>query len=95
MTAYAHPEVRVDTAWVDAHKAEPGLRLVEVDVDTSAYDQGHIPGAIAWNWTTQLCDTVRRDIVLKEQFEELLAASGISNETIIVLYGDNNNWFAA
>jgi thiosulfate/3-mercaptopyruvate sulfurtransferase len=95
MARYAHPEVLVDTAWVDAHKADPKVRIVEVDVDTAAYDQGHIPGAIAWNWTTQLCDTVRRDIVPKDQFEELMAQSGIANDTTVVLYGDHNNWFAA
>ena len=58
MTGYAHPEMLVDTAWVEAHKRDPGVRLVEVDVDTSAYEQGHVPGSIGWNWTTQLCDTV-------------------------------------
>jgi thiosulfate/3-mercaptopyruvate sulfurtransferase len=68
---------------------------VEVDVDTSAYDEGHIPGAIAWSWKTDLCDTVRRDILSKEQFEELMSRSGVSNDTTLVLYGDNNNWFAA
>jgi len=95
MADYAHPEVLVDTAWVAQHKDDPAVRIVEVDVDTSAYEQGHIPGAIGWNWTTQLCDTVRRDIIPKEQFEELMRASGIGNDTTVVLYGDNNNWFAA
>ena len=69
MADYAHPEVLVDTAWVAAHKNDPGVRIVEVDVDTAAYEQGHIPGAIGWNWTTQLCDTVRRDIIPKDQVE--------------------------
>lgn len=95
MAGYAHPEVLVDTAWVAAHREDPDVRIVEVDVDTSAWEQGHVPGAIAWNWTTQLCDTVRRDIVPKDQFEELMARSGIANDTTVVLYGDNNNWFAA
>ncbi len=95
MADYAHPEVLVDTAWVAQHKDDPAVRVVEVDVDTSAYEQGHIPGAIGWNWTTQLCDTVRRDIIPKEEFEELMRASGIGNDTTVVLYGDNNNWFAA
>ncbi|MGH8607160.1 MAG: sulfurtransferase [Gammaproteobacteria bacterium] len=85
----------VDTAWVVGHKGDPGLRLVEVDVDTAAYDQGHIPGAIGWNWTSQLCDTVRRDIIPKADFEQLMADSGIGNGTRVILYGDNNNWFAA
>jgi thiosulfate/3-mercaptopyruvate sulfurtransferase len=66
-----------------------------VDVDTAAYDQGHVPGAIAWSWNTQLCDTVRRDILPQADFEQLMAASGITPETTVVLYGDNNNWFAA
>ena len=61
MAGYAHPEALVDTAWVAAHGNDAGVRLVEVDVDTSAYEQGHVPGAIAWNWTTQLSDQVRRD----------------------------------
>jgi thiosulfate/3-mercaptopyruvate sulfurtransferase len=95
MAQYAHPEVLVDTAWVAEHARDPNVRVVEVDVDTSAYDQGHIPGAIAWNWTTQLSDTVRRDIVPKDQFERLMAESGIGNDTTVILYGDNNNWFAA
>ncbi|GIX47500.1 MAG: sulfurtransferase [Candidatus Tectimicrobiota bacterium] len=95
MAEYAHPEVLVTTAWVDQHRNDPNVRIVEVDVDTTAYEQGHIPGAIAWNWTTQLCDTVRRDIIPKDQFERLMGQSGISNDTTVILYGDNNNWFAA
>jgi thiosulfate/3-mercaptopyruvate sulfurtransferase len=95
MAGYAVPEVLVDTAWVEDHKNDPKVRLVEVDVDTSGYDQGHVPGAIAWNWTTQLCDTVRRDIIPKDEFERLMARSGVGNDTTVVLYGDNNNWFAA
>ena len=95
MAQYAHPEVLVDTAWVAEHARDPDVRVVEVDVDTSAYEQGHIPGAIAWNWTTQLCDTVRRDIIPKDQFEKLMAESGVGNDTTVILYGDNNNWFAA
>jgi thiosulfate/3-mercaptopyruvate sulfurtransferase len=95
MAAYAHPEVLVDTNWVAEHGQDRGVRVVEVDVDTKAYDEGHIPGAVAWNWTTQLCDTVRRDIIPKDQFDELMASSGIGNDTTVILYGDNNNWFAA
>jgi thiosulfate/3-mercaptopyruvate sulfurtransferase len=95
MADYAHPEMLVETAWVEEHKHDPGIRIAEVDVDTSAYEQGHIPGAIAWNWTTQLCDTVRRDVIPKDQFEQLMAKSGIGNDTTVILYGDNNNWFAA
>jgi thiosulfate/3-mercaptopyruvate sulfurtransferase len=92
---YAHPEVLVSTDWVSKHAGDPNVRLVEVDVDAKAYDEGHVPGAIAWAWNTQLCDTVRRDILSKEQFEELMASSGIKPETTLVIYGDNNNWFAA
>jgi thiosulfate/3-mercaptopyruvate sulfurtransferase len=95
MTGYAFPEVLVETDWLAAHYADPGLRVAEVDVDTAAYQEGHIPGAVGWSWNTQLCDTVRRDILSKEAFEDLMAASGISNDTTVILYGDNNNWFAA
>jgi len=95
MTTYAHPEVLVTTVWLAEHLHDPRLRVVEVDVDTNAYDQGHIPGAIAWAWTTQLADQVRRDILSQAEFEDLLARSGISNDTTLILYGDNNNWFAA
>jgi thiosulfate/3-mercaptopyruvate sulfurtransferase len=80
--------------WVEQHKSDANLRLVEVDVDTSAYDQGHIAGAIAWNWQSQLCDNVRRDILTKEAFGKLMAESGIGVDTTVILYGDNNNWFA-
>jgi thiosulfate/3-mercaptopyruvate sulfurtransferase len=95
MSGYAHPEMLVDTAWVAEHGQDPDARIVEVDVDTSAYDEGHIPGAIAWDWTNQLCDTVQRDIIPKLQFERLMEESGISAQTTVILYGDNNNWFAA
>ena len=95
MAAYAHPEVLVNTEWVAAHAQDPNVRVVEVDVDTKAYEEGHVPGAMAWAWNTQLCDTVVRDILPKAQFEALLSQSGIGTGTTVVLYGDNNNWFAA
>ena len=95
MAEYAHPEVLVTTDWVAHNLNSPNLRLVEVDVDTTAYDQGHIPGAVSWNWQTQLQDNIRRDVIDRSTLEQLLGASGISNETTILLYGDNNNWFAA
>jgi thiosulfate/3-mercaptopyruvate sulfurtransferase len=95
MSEYAHPEVLVSTEWVAEHSKDPNVRLVEVDVDTSAYDQGHIAGAVGWNWQTQLQDGVRRDLIDKAALEDLLGRSGISNDTTIILYGDNNNWFAA
>jgi thiosulfate/3-mercaptopyruvate sulfurtransferase len=95
MSEYAHPEVLVSTEWVASHGNDPKIRLVEVDVDTSAYEQGHIAGAVGWNWQTQLQDGVRRDLITKEALEDLLSRSGISNDTTVILYGDNNNWFAA
>ena len=95
MTDYAHPEVLVSTDWVAQHHNDPNVRIAEVDVDTKAYVEGHVPSAMAWAWNTQLCDTVRRDILPKSDFEALMANSGISNDTAVILYGDNNNWFAA
>ncbi len=94
MADYAHPEVLVTTDWVAQHGSDAGIRLVEVDVDTAAYDEGHISGAVGLNWQTQLCDQVRRDILTKEQFEQLCQDNGISNDTTVIFYGDNNNWFA-
>jgi len=95
MSGYKHPEVLVTTDWVAQNLNAPNLRLVEVDVDTTAYDKGHIPGAVGWNWQTQLQDPVRRDLIEKSELERLLGESGISKDTTIILYGDNNNWFAA
>lgn len=95
MARYAHPEVLVETDWLSGKLSDRSIRIVEVDVDTAAYDLGHIPGAIAWAWNTQLCDTQVRDILPKQELEALLSKSGIGPETTIVLYGDNNNWFAA
>ena len=87
--------VLVSTDWVAQHAADPSVRVIEVDVDTTAYDQGHVSGAAGWNWNTQLCDTLVRDIVQKQALEDLLGKTGVDNKTTIVLYGDNNNWFAA
>ena len=95
MSEYAHPEVLVSTQWLADHSGDPKIRLVEVDVDTTAYDQGHIADAVGWNWQTQLQDNIRRDLIDKATLERLLGQSGISNDTRIILYGDNNNWFAA
>ena len=95
MAQYAHPESLVSTEWVAERGGDDGVRLVEVDVDTGAYEQGHIEGAVGWDWTDQLQDTLNRDIISKSDMEELLGGSGIGNETTVILYGDNNNWFAA
>ena len=94
MKGYAHPETLVETAWLEERLGQGGLRVVEVDVDTRAFEEGHVPGAVGWNWRTQLCDPVRRDIVPRQAFEKLLSDSGIGLATTVVLYGDNNNWFA-
>lgn len=94
MTAYANPEVLVDTQWVQDHLGDPKVRLLEVDVDTSAYDQGHIPGAVGLNWKRDLETALERDIASKTQFEQVMSRAGISNDSTVVLYGDNNNWFA-
>ena len=95
MADYAHPESLVSTEWVAEHGGDANVRLVEVDVDTSAYEQGHIAGAVGWNWQSQLQQPVRRDLASKEEIEQLLGSSGIGNDTTVILYGDNNNWFAA
>jgi len=92
---YAHPETLVSTQWVEENMGNDSVRVVEVDVDTHAYAEGHIEGAIGWDWSRQLCDTVHRDIIPRDAFERLMRESGISNDTTVVLYGDNNNWFAA
>lgn len=89
------PETLVTTDWAADHLNDESIRFVEVDVNTKSYNSGHIPGAIGWNWKEQLQDQLRRTIASKEDFEQLLQNSGIDNDTTIVLYGDNNNWFAA
>ena len=88
-------ESLVDAEWVEAHAGDPGIVLVEVDEDTSAYDKGHIRNAIKIDWKKDLQDPVRRDFVDRVGFEKLLSARGISNDDTVVLYGGNNNWFAA
>ena len=88
-------DVLVDADWVEAHLADEGVVLVEVDEDTTAYDKGHIPSAIKIDWKKDLQDPVRRDFVDSRGFEELLSSRGIGNDDLVVLYGGNNNWFAA
>jgi len=85
----------VDVEWAVAHLDDPSVVFVEVDEDVSAYDKGHLEGAVRLDWRTELQDQVRRDFVDQQQFSELLSAKGISNDNTVVLYGGNNNWFAA
>ena len=85
----------VSTSWAREHLEDPKVRFLEVDVDTDAYDTGHLPGATGINWKSQLTDPVMRDLVSREELQSLLRAAGVDDDTTIVLYGDNNNWFAA
>src|ERR1700733_4546185 len=95
MSQYVHPESLVDTNWVHEHANDPNVKIVEVDVVTNIYEQGHIKNAIGWNWQLDLQDRVQRDVVDPRTFAELCRRSGINNDDTVVLYGDNNNWFAA
>jgi thiosulfate/3-mercaptopyruvate sulfurtransferase len=88
-------DVLVSADWAEENLNTPGVVFVEVDEDTTAYDGGHIPGAVKLDWKNDLQDPIRRDFVSKEQFEKLLSGVGISNDDTVVLYGGNNNWFAA
>ncbi len=92
---YKDAAVLVDADWVEQHRNDDNVKLIEVDVDLNGYDEGHIPGAVAWNWTSQLNDQLRRDLPSREQLQQLLRDSGVKNDDTIILYGDNNNWFAA
>src|SRR5262245_37063200 len=95
MDAYANPAALVSTDWVADHLRDPHVRLLEVDVDTTAYGRGHVQGAVGINWTSQLADPIRRDIPDQAAFERLMRKCGVSNEMHVIFYGDNNNWFAA
>ncbi len=95
MAEYSHPESLVTVDWVAEHGNDANVRLVEVDVDTSAYDEGHIAGAVGWNWQSQLQASLRRDLISGPELEALLGVAGIDTNTTVILYGDNNNWFAA
>ena len=88
---YAHPEVLVDTGWLSEHLKDPGVRVAEVSEDVTLYGQGHIPGAVHFNWKTQLQDPVRRDWISQGEFETLLGGNGVGPGTTLVLYGDKNN----
>jgi thiosulfate/3-mercaptopyruvate sulfurtransferase len=95
MTDYAHPEVLVDTAWVEAHHRDDGVRVVEVDEDVLLYLQGHVPGALQLDWHTELQRSDVRDFVDADAFGVLMEEKGISNDTTVILYGDKSNWWAA
>ena len=88
-------KVLVSAEWAENNLGQPGLVFVEVDEDTTAYDGGHIPGSVKVDWRLELQDPVRRDFVDRTNFEKLLSAKGISNDDTVILYGGNNNWFAA
>jgi thiosulfate/3-mercaptopyruvate sulfurtransferase len=93
---YVHSEVIVDTDWVVSHSTDPKVRIAEVDYDpTPNYNQGHVPGSVLFDWKKDINDPVRRDILSRQQLEELFSRAGVSNDTTLALYGDFNNWFAA
>jgi thiosulfate/3-mercaptopyruvate sulfurtransferase len=94
MAEYANPDVLVETEWLEKNLEDSSLVPVEVDEDTTAFEKGHIPGAVSLNWLTELHDSLRRDFVSRDQLAQLLGAKGISSDHTIVLYGGNNNWFA-
>jgi len=92
---YAHPETLVSTEWLADHLTDGTLRIIDVDEDTGAYDKNHIPGSVGWNWTTDLHTEVGRDYLDRAALGQLLGAAGVTDDTTVVLYGGNNNWFAA
>ena len=95
MSDYVHGDALVDTDWVTAHIEDPKVRLIEVDEDTTAYERGHIRSAVGWNWFTDMHDRLRRDYVDQAGLSSLLQRAGVGADTTVVLYGGNNNWFAA
>jgi thiosulfate/3-mercaptopyruvate sulfurtransferase len=94
MAGYANPDALVETDWLAEHLGDPKVRVIEVDEDVTAYEKGHIPGAIRWQWFSDLHNPVRRDLVDQEGLEQLLSRSGVGADDTVVLYGGNNNWFA-
>jgi thiosulfate/3-mercaptopyruvate sulfurtransferase len=95
-TSYAHPEVLVDTQWVEEHVKDSKVRIAEVDYDPKAnYQLGHVPGAVLFDWRQDINDPVSRNVLSKQAYEDLLQRAGVNNDTTLVLYGDFNNWFAA
>ena len=95
MAGYAKPDALVETDWLEEHVDDPAIRVIEVDEDTEAYEKGHIQGAVGWNWTTDLHTEVGRDYVDRAELSDLLSRAGVGADTTVVLYGGNNNWFAA
>jgi thiosulfate/3-mercaptopyruvate sulfurtransferase len=95
MSEYANPDVLVSTDWLEEHLGDDDVRVIEVDEDTNAYEKGHIKSAVGWNWTTDLHTEVGRDYRDQGGFADLLSAAGVGSDTTVVLYGGNNNWFAA
>ena len=95
MAGYAKPDALVETDWLEEHVKDPGTRVIDVDEDTEAYEKGHIEGAVGWNWTTDLHTEVGRDYVDQAELSELLSAAGVGPDSTVILYGGNNNWFAA
>ena len=95
MGEYAKPDVLVETDWLEEHIDDPNIRIIEVDEDTSAYEKGHIKGSVGWNWTTDLHAPVGRDYVDRAGLSDLLSKAGVAPGTTVILYGGNNNWFAA
>jgi thiosulfate/3-mercaptopyruvate sulfurtransferase len=95
MGGYANPDALVETDWLEEHLNDDGVRVIEVDEDTTAYEKGHIPGAVGWNWSTDLHAEVGRDYVDQAGLSDLLSKAGVGDGTTVVLYGGNNNWFAA
>ena len=95
MTGYARPDVLVETDWIEQHLDDPNVRIIEVDEDTEAFEKGHISGAIGWNWNTDLHAEVGREYIDQDGLTLLLQTAGVNDDTTVVLYGGNNNWFAA
>src|SRR5437867_10658609 len=95
MGTYANPDALVETDWLEEHLNDPGIRVIEVDEDTQAYEKGHIPGSVAWNWTSDLHAKVGREYASQAEFSDLLSRAGVGKGTTVVVYGGNNNWFAA
>jgi thiosulfate/3-mercaptopyruvate sulfurtransferase len=95
MSEYANPDALVSTEWLAANLDDDSVRIIEVDEDIEAYGRSHIPGAIAWNWSTDLHHPLQRDYLDQAGLSDLLARSGVGEDTTVVLYGGNNNWFAA